>query len=53
VSQALVRRGARADTIAQLPPSITEFPWQRRDAAGSDHRPLFAVLDLDSGSTLP
>jgi endonuclease/exonuclease/phosphatase family metal-dependent hydrolase len=42
VSQALVRRVARADTIAQLPPSITEFPWQRRDAAGSDHRPLFA-----------
>jgi endonuclease/exonuclease/phosphatase family metal-dependent hydrolase len=45
-SHALVRRVVRADTIAQEPPSITEFPGLRRDAPGSDHRPLFAELDL-------
>ena len=46
VSHALVRRVVRADTVGEAPPSITEFPWLRRDAAGSDHRPLFAELDL-------
>jgi endonuclease/exonuclease/phosphatase (EEP) superfamily protein YafD len=29
-----------------VPPSITEFPSARRDARGSDHRPLFAELDV-------
>jgi endonuclease/exonuclease/phosphatase family metal-dependent hydrolase len=46
VSAAIVRRVARADTTPEAPPSITEFPMERRDARGSDHRPLFAELDL-------
>jgi endonuclease/exonuclease/phosphatase family metal-dependent hydrolase len=46
VSGALVRRVTRADTTPEAPPSITEFPMERRDARGSDHRPLFADLDL-------
>ena len=46
VSHALVERVVRADTIEQAPPSITEFPRRRRNAPGSDHRPVFAELDL-------
>jgi endonuclease/exonuclease/phosphatase family metal-dependent hydrolase len=46
VSHALVQRVIRADTTEQAPPSITEFPWRRRNAPGSDHRPVFAELDL-------
>jgi endonuclease/exonuclease/phosphatase family metal-dependent hydrolase len=46
VSHALVRRVVRADTAGKMPPSITEFPSTRRDARGSDHRPVFAELDL-------
>jgi endonuclease/exonuclease/phosphatase family metal-dependent hydrolase len=46
VSHALVRRVARVDTTSQELPSITEFPWERRDARTSDHRPVFAELDL-------
>jgi Endonuclease/Exonuclease/phosphatase family len=45
VSGALVRRIVRADTTPEAPPSITEFPSARRNARGSDHRPLFAELD--------
>ena len=47
VSHALVRRVTRVDTTPQEPPSITEFPTQRRDARTSDHRPVFAELALD------
>jgi endonuclease/exonuclease/phosphatase family metal-dependent hydrolase len=46
VSHALVRRVTRVDTTSEAPPSITEFPWQRRDARTSDHRPVFAEFDL-------
>jgi endonuclease/exonuclease/phosphatase family metal-dependent hydrolase len=46
VSQVLVRRVVRVDTTPQVPPSITEFPNERLDARISDHRPLFAELDL-------
>jgi endonuclease/exonuclease/phosphatase family metal-dependent hydrolase len=46
VSHALVRRVARVDTSPQEPPSITEFPTERRNARTSDHRPVFAELDL-------
>jgi endonuclease/exonuclease/phosphatase family metal-dependent hydrolase len=46
VSGALVRRVTGADTTLEAPPSITEFPMERRDARGSDHRPLFAEFDL-------
>jgi endonuclease/exonuclease/phosphatase family metal-dependent hydrolase len=46
VSQALVRRVMRVDTTPQEPPSITEFPRDRRDARVSDHRPVFAEVDL-------
>jgi len=46
VSHALVRRVARVDTTPEPPPSITEFPNARLDARVSDHRPLFAELDL-------
>ena len=49
VSHALVQRVVRADTTAQAPPSITEFPRRRRDAAGSDHRPVFAELRTTAG----
>jgi endonuclease/exonuclease/phosphatase family metal-dependent hydrolase len=48
VSHALVRRVVRADTVGQAPPSITEFPSARRNASGSDHRPVFAELDLEA-----
>lgn len=47
VSHALVHGVVRVDTTAEMPPSITEFPNERLDARGSDHRPLFAELDLD------
>ena len=46
VSHALVQRVVRADTTEQAPPSITEFPRRRRNAPGSDHRPVYAELDL-------
>jgi endonuclease/exonuclease/phosphatase family metal-dependent hydrolase len=46
VSHALVRRVVRADTTPEAPPSITEFPNDRLDARGSDHRPLLAELAL-------
>jgi endonuclease/exonuclease/phosphatase family metal-dependent hydrolase len=46
VSHALVGRVVRADTTPQPPPSITEFPAARRNASGSDHRPVFAEFDL-------
>ena len=46
VSHTLVQRVIRADTTEQAPPSITEFPSRRRNAPGSDHRPVFAELDL-------
>jgi endonuclease/exonuclease/phosphatase family metal-dependent hydrolase len=46
VSHALVRRVTRVDTTPQEPPSITEFPTERRNARTSDHRPVFAELEL-------
>jgi endonuclease/exonuclease/phosphatase family metal-dependent hydrolase len=46
VSHMLVQRVIRADTIEHAPPSITELTWRRRGAPGSDHRPVFAELDL-------
>jgi endonuclease/exonuclease/phosphatase family metal-dependent hydrolase len=46
VSHTLVQRVIRADTTDQAPPSITEFPSGRRNAPGSDHRPVVAELDL-------
>jgi endonuclease/exonuclease/phosphatase family metal-dependent hydrolase len=46
VSHTLVQRVIRADTTEQAPPSITEFPSARRNAPGSDHRPVVAELDL-------
>jgi endonuclease/exonuclease/phosphatase family metal-dependent hydrolase len=46
VSHALVRRVARVDTTPEAPPSITEFPTDRRDARVSDHRPVLAEFDL-------
>jgi endonuclease/exonuclease/phosphatase family metal-dependent hydrolase len=46
VSHLLVQRVIRADTTERPPPSITEFPQRRRNAPGSDHRPVFAELDL-------
>jgi endonuclease/exonuclease/phosphatase family metal-dependent hydrolase len=46
VSHALVRRVARVDTTPEAPPSITEFPTERRDARVSDHRPVLAEFDL-------
>jgi endonuclease/exonuclease/phosphatase family metal-dependent hydrolase len=47
VSHALVHRVARVDTTSEEPPSITEFPEARRDARGSDHRPVLAEFDLN------
>ena len=46
VSHALVGRVTRVDTTPQEPPSITEFPRDRRDARVSDHRPVLAEFDL-------
>jgi endonuclease/exonuclease/phosphatase family metal-dependent hydrolase len=46
VSHALAHRVTRVDTSSQTPPSITEFPWERRDARSSDHRPVCAEFDL-------
>jgi endonuclease/exonuclease/phosphatase family metal-dependent hydrolase len=50
VSHALVRGVTRVDTTPEPPPSITEFPDSRLDARVSDHRPLFAELDLAANS---
>jgi hypothetical protein len=41
-----VTRVTRADTAVEAPPSITENPVARRDAAESDHRPVVAEFDL-------
>lgn len=49
LSAALVQRvqaGGVTTGIAADTPSVTEDPGARRDAPGSDHRPVFADLDL-------
>ena len=50
VSHALVHRvpeGAVRTDGAGPTPSVTEDPRQRRDAAGSDHRPVVAEINTD------
>jgi len=42
----LVPDGAVTTDGAGPPPSITDEPGLRRDAAGSDHRPVIATIDL-------
>ena len=42
----LVPDGAVTTDIARPDPSITDDPGTRRDAAGSDHRPVLAAIDL-------
>lgn len=42
----LVRDGAVTTESTRPDPSITDDPGTRRDAAGSDHRPVLAAIDL-------
>ncbi|MGH8869911.1 MAG: endonuclease/exonuclease/phosphatase family protein [Actinomycetes bacterium] len=46
VSHALVGRVKTVSTVATQVGSVTEDPGERRDAAGSDHRPVWAEFDL-------
>jgi endonuclease/exonuclease/phosphatase family metal-dependent hydrolase len=46
VSKALVDRATEVTTGAGQTPSITDNPNERRDATGSDHRPVVATLNL-------
>jgi endonuclease/exonuclease/phosphatase family metal-dependent hydrolase len=46
VSRALVEKATWVTTGTSTTPSITDLPTERRDAAGSDHRPVVATFDL-------
>ena len=49
ISRALLEKVTSVDSLVDQPvalPSITENPTARRNAAGSDHAPVVAILDI-------